>query len=410
MLRTCSLLLAIAACAAPPAQAQSTRREAIEQQRAARAANAEPYEPGALEGALLYVERNRIVERLSGTQDGWYPSIGSVTRGGGFALGGGWRRHFARERVLFNTGGAWSMRGYRTGRIELRFPRVARDRIELGVRARHRYFPQEDYYGLGAGSGKDDRSDYLLSETELAGFGLYRPVRWLSWGAQVAHLSPSIRAGTDSRYPDIASQFTPSTAPGLASQPNFLEMGTLLDVDYRDQPGNPRSGGRYAMILARISDRNGSAYDYSRVSAVAEQYFPVFDKKRAFAVRVVAHHYAPDAGATVPFYYLPSVGGRDTVRGYSDFRFRDNNALVFNAEYRWEAFAGLDMALFYDRGTVGHGWSDISLADMKQSYGLSFRFNTYKAVFMRADVAFGGEGTRTYIAFGAPLRIERYLR
>jgi len=410
MLRTCSVLLVVLACGIGPAGAQSTRREALEQQRAARAADAEPYEPGSLEGALLYVERSRVVERMFGTQDGWYPAVGSVKRGGGFALGAGWRRHFARERLLFNTVGAWTIRGYRTGRVEVRLPRLARDRLEFGVRARHSYFPQEDYYGIGAGSLKADRADYLFSETELAGFGIYRPIPWLSWGAQVAHLSPSIRAGTDSRYPDIANQFTPSTAPGLASQPNFLEVGTLVDVDYRDQPGNPRSGGRYAMILARVSDRNGSEYDYSRVSAVAEQYFPVFDKKRAFAVRVVAHHYSPDGGATVPFYYQPTVGGRDTVRGYSDFRFRDNNALVLNAEYRWEAFAGLDMALFYDRGTVGHHWSDLSLSDMKQSYGISFRFNTYKAVFMRADIAFGGEGTRTYLAFGAPLKIERYLR
>lgn len=410
MLRTSVLLLLLAVTLGAPVSAQTTRRETLEQQRAGRATDVAPYEPGKLEGALLYLQRNRIVERLFGTEDGWYPAIGSITRGGGFALGGGWRRHFAREQVLFNTSGAWTPRGYRIGRVEVRLPRLAHDRLEVGVRARHRYFPQEDYYGIGSATLKADRTDYLISETEYAGFGIYRPVPWFTWGVQVAHVSPSIRAGTDSRYPGTEDRFDAVTAPGLTSQPNFLETGTLFQVDYRDQPGNPRSGGRYAVYVARMDDREGRTFDFSRVTTVAEQYFPIFDKKRAFAVRVLTHHYSPASGAVVPFYYLPTMGGRDTVRGYSDFRFRDNNALVLNAEYRWEAFAGLDMALFYDRGAVAHEWRDLSFGDMKDSYGLSFRFNTYKAVFMRADIAFGGEGTRTYIAFGAPLKLERYIR
>jgi hypothetical protein len=410
MPRSSCFLFALVLAVAGPVEAQSTRRETLEQRRAARAAAAAPYAPGKLESALLYVQKNRILERLSGTQDGWYPLFGSVTRGGGLAFGGGWRRHFAQERVLFNANAAWTLRDYRNARVEVRFPRIARDRIEVGGRVRSRYFSQEDYYGIGAGSQKGDRTDYLLSETEVAGFGVYRPTSWFSAGVQVAHLSPSIRDGKDAQYTDITERFTPATAPGLLSQPDFLEAGTLLQVDYRDQPGNPRSGGRYALILARFDDRGDGTQSFSRVSGIAEQFFPIFDKKRVIAVRLIAHRYTPDAGAEVPFYYLPTVGGRDTLRGYSDYRFRDNNALVLNAEYRWEAFAGLDMALFYDRGGVARDWSGLSLGDMKQSYGISFRFNTYKSVFMRVGVALGGEGTRTYIAFGPPLKFERYLR
>ena len=37
---------------------------------------------------------------------------------------------------------------------------------------------------------------------------------------------------------------------------------------------------------------------------------------------------------------LPTIGGSDDVRGFEDFRFRDRNAVVLNAEYRWEAFSG----------------------------------------------------------------------
>ena len=85
--------------------------------------------------------------------------------------------------------------------------------------------------------------------------------------------------------------------------------------------------------------------------------------------------------------------------------------MLVNAEYRWEALSGVDMALFYDAGTVAPRWNDLTLAQLKQSWGIGLRFNTYKSIFMRTESAFGsGEGTRVYVAFGGPLRLQRYLR
>src|SRR5688572_25882677 len=43
--------------------------------------------------AKNWAERSQIVERLNGDVDGWYPRLGGMTRGGGFALGPGYRRH-----------------------------------------------------------------------------------------------------------------------------------------------------------------------------------------------------------------------------------------------------------------------------------------------------------------------------
>jgi hypothetical protein len=72
-----------------------------------------------------------------------------------------------------------------------------------------------------------------------------------------------------------------------------------------------------------------------------------------------------------------------------------------NAEYRWEAFAGLDMALFFDAGEVRPDWEQIDLQELKTSYGVGFRFNTFRSVFMRLDIgAGGGEGTQIFFKFG----------
>jgi hypothetical protein len=404
------VVLAWVLLAPAPTSAQDTRRELIEQQQNERAGKLAPYEPGRIESALTYIERNRLVERLFGG-DGLYPRIGSVQRGGGMAFGAGYRQPFEARRVVFDVNGAITTKGYKVGAAQVSLPRLLADHLTVTARARYRYFPQEDYFGIGPDSEKASRTNYLLEETEYAGIAALRIAPWLTWSWKVAHVSPRIGAGTDSRFPPIGELFTDATAPGLERQPDFLESGTLIEIDTRDQRGNPRSGTYISLLGARYGDLDDFGYDFSRVGGEIQHYFPIFDKKRVIAVRGAFNRYQPGAGSVMPFYYMLPLGGKDSIRGFADFRFRDLTAVLLNAEYRWEAFAGLDMALFYDLGDAAHDWDDLSLDRLKQSYGIGLRFNTYRAIFMRTEVAFGsGEGTRLFVAFGGPLRLERYLR
>ena len=101
----------------------------------------------------------------------------------------------------------------------------------------------------------------------------------------------------------------------------------------------------------------------------------------------------------VPFFLMPTVGGSEDLRGYREFRFRDKDSLVFNLEYRWEAFSGLDLALFGDAGNVFPKAGDIKLDKLKTSYGFGFRFNTERSVFWRIDVGFSPDGVRPFVKF-----------
>ena len=68
-----------------------------------------------------------------------------------------------------------------------------------------------------------------------------------------------------------------------------------------------------------------------------------------------------------------------------------------NAEYRWEAFSGLDMALFYGLGKVAPSVGDLELSRSRRTrYGIGFRFNTYKSVLFRVDIGFGGAKASSY--------------
>ena len=107
---------------------------------------------------------------------------------------------------------------------------------------------------------------------------------------------------------------------------------------------------------------------------------------------------APDA--RVPFYFLPFVGGGKTLRGFREFRFRDENAGVFNAEFRHQVHSMVHVAAFFDAGKVARNWQDIVPTDLKTSYGVGVRAGTDSRLFFRCDLAAGGdEGVRVFVKF-----------
>lgn len=399
-------LIVAFACAilAGPASAQepeaASREELLAKIREQKAQALQPYKPKGIEKALLYIEEHRIMERLT-IADGWYPRIGGLTTGGGFAGGAGYRRHLFHDRFLFNTSAAVSTKGYKEIDGDASLPGLLNGRLEIGASANWRDYPQEDFFGIGGDSLVTDRTNYALESTTVSGRVAIKPTRWLRVGTEVGYVSPTIGSGTDPRFPSIEAIFTDADAPGLAAQPSFVYKNAFVQVDYRDQPGNPRSGGLWQATYGLWNENELSQYDFGRFDAEAAHFFPIFDKKRVFALRARVSYVNNDPGNRVPFYFLPYIGGSDSLRGFKEFRFRDENVIFLNAEYRWEAFSGLDMALFFDAGEARADWEDIDLKDAKTSYGVGFRFNTFKSVFMRFDIGLGGgEGTQIFFKFG----------
>ena len=103
----------------------------------------------------------------------------------------------------------------------------------------------------------------------------------------------------------------------------------------------------------------------------------------------------------MPFFFMPTLGGNDTLRGFREYRFRGPHAILAQAEYRWEIWSGFDGALFYDAGKVADQRSDLNFKDLESDYGFGFRFNTNNGVMFRVDAAFGSkDGNHLYIVVG----------
>jgi outer membrane protein assembly factor BamA len=132
---------------------------------------------------------------------------------------------------------------------------------------------------------------------------------------------------------------------------------------------------------------------------MARQLIPVLRGNWVFDLSLRASTTTAADGDTVPFFLMPTLGGGSALRGYGNYRFRDRNALLFTAEYRWYAQEFVEMALFYDAGKVERRRADLDFDGLKSNVGIGLRLHTPGTTLARLELARGNEGFRLIISF-----------
>jgi hypothetical protein len=380
--------------------------QARQQQEAASSAAAQSSERaeggGFVDGAKRWAEKHRIVDRLNGDIDGWYPRLGGMTRGSGIAGGPGYRTHVFDDRVLLDFSAGISSKAYKVVDARARWIQAFENRIEIWTDFRYEDYPQEDFFGIGSDSSVDRRTSYDLDGTDFTVRGLVKPTTWSRLGATLGYMRPDVGPGADSNYPSIEALFTDAEAPGLDAQPDFVHTTLYGEIDYRDERGNPRRGGFYRLSVGFFNDTTLHQFDHRRLDGEVVQHVPLVpDRNHVLTGRVGFSYVNNETGERVPFYLLAYVGGVDTIRSYREFRFKDENALWLNLEYRWTAMKWVSLAAFVDAGEVRPDWEDIGPSGLKTGYGFGVRVHSTKQTFARLDFGTGGgEGWQIFIKFG----------
>jgi hypothetical protein len=404
-LATAFLVIAAAAAAQEPAakpapqeQEFATRAEADRARREAKDAEATAYRPNKVERAIDYVE-DRAIFLLD--REGFYPKLGSLSVSSGFAYGLGFR-----DRDLFSNQGeldlwaAASIQRYWGLEARMTFPRLAGRKLHLESWVGHRDSPEENFFGLGPDSERENRSDYDLRSTYVGGLGGVRPVKPVLIGGGVEFIRPRVRPGRNDRFQNIEDLFPIDDLPGFESRSNFLRSSAFAEVDYLE-PRNARRGGRYRVDFSHYDDRTFNLHTFNRTDVDLRQFIGFFGDRRVLAARAFVSTSDISAGQIMPFYFMPTLGGNDTLRGFRAQRFRGPHAILLQAEYRFEIWSALDAALFYDAGKVANRRSDLDFSNLESDYGFGFRFNTREAIILRVDAAFGSQdGKHLHIVFG----------
>jgi len=387
-------------------QEQSTepsgRAELLAAERDKKAAEATAPTRSKVERALYWYDNQYLLAKIFGGWNGLHLAGGDFPAGAGVKLGVGFTNPFGPtvdpngpnrpNRIEIDTVAAYSTRGYTRAAAAFGVSRLGGAPLDVRVRGQYFEFPQEDFFGLGQDSQEDDRTSYLHRGTDVGAALEWKPARLLDLAGGVSFLSPTIGSGTDTRFPSTETVFNPATVPGLSAQPDFVRTDASAALDWRDNPLHPHAGGRYGVQFADFRDRDLNRFDFRQVAIDVQQYVALPNRYRTLALHASAVLTDPYAGQEVPFYYQPTLGGSQELRGFREFRFRDRNRLLMSAEYRWEASWMLDGALFVDAGKVASKQRDLTLRDLDYSYGIGFRLHSNSAFVARLDLAFSREG------------------
>lgn len=387
------------ALAQAPLEPLATRADVLAHARETLAATSEPPRRSSLDRGLSWYDNQYLLTKIAGGWNGVHPAGGAFPAGAGLKFGVGFDRQLTPadadpalpNRMAVAARAAYSSRGYARLSAGVEARNIGGTPFDVTGFGQYYEFPQEDFFGFGMNSLEANRANYLLDAIEAGGAVAWRPARF-TLDAHLSFLNARIGRGTDSRFDSVEDRFDPGAIPGLGTETNFVKARASAGFDWRDNPLLPRSGGRYTLEVTRFDDRDLGRFDFWRADLSLHQYVPLPNRYRTLALRAEAAFTDASAGQSVPFYLQPTLGGANDLRGFREFRFRDQNSVLVGAEYRWEAWWALDGALFVDAGAVAPTRKAFALRDAEVSYGIGFRFHSNRAFVGRLDLAFSREG------------------
>lgn len=191
---------------------------------------------------------------------------------------------------------------------------------------------------------------------------------------------------------------------------------TALIFDTRDFEPNPTKGYYFELANEYSGKYIGSQFDFNKtfVQGRAYQKLP-FGKRTVLAGRFGAGNIF---GNKAPFFEfqdqwspegsINALGGKQSLRGYRANRFLARSIWFTNVELRLQlaetklrkqsfAFA---LAPFFDAGTVSNNWQDLTLKNIKTSYGGGLRIAWNQSTILSFDYGISKEDKLAYFGIG----------
>jgi hypothetical protein len=239
-----------------------------------------------------------------------------------------------------------------------------------------------------------------------------------------------VRGNSGESSPTIGALYDETAAPGLTSQPAFLQIGEgirlepnlfnnhlqlnyLVNFQQFFAPSNSTFsfrrwtidlGHNFPLYQNSVSsgpkDSNGPD---ECASAVGAAKCPSVSRNRTgtVGVRLLITESAASAGSAVPFYFQPTLGGSDingnsVLSSFQDYRFRAPNLLLLRENFEHSIWGPLGFTFAADEAKVALTRGDVDFGDLKHSFttGLTVRAGGFPQIFLLFAWG-GGEGHHT---------------
>ena len=383
-------------------------------------------------------------------------ATGSLPPQNGFGLGGAfvwskntrnWRLSWDVDAVGATSGGAWRAGGYMK---LIHTPHPKQPQIEVVTSAgesakandkakdvtpfTHPYtlfnlyaqtisLNKLNYFGEGNDSSLAGASLFGMTQT-IVGANAIKPVyEWpairklnLALLGEINGRFVDIRGKNGESVPSIDAVYTNATAPGLSSQPGFVQMsqgvrikpdtGDYLKLNYTgkfEEFFAPSSSTN--SFLRWTADLNHTFYLYGNAKSATtdtDQHGPdscahVNDKcpeiphtrnlSGFITARLLLSESINSATSAVPFYFQQTLGGQDidgnlTLGSYQDYRYRAPNLFLLQESFEHSIWGPFGFKFMADEGRVAVTRDDLGFSHLRHSFaaGLTLRAGAFPMV------------------------------
>jgi hypothetical protein len=353
--------------------------------------------------------------------------VGGFDQGAGFGFGmefttlkGGELKGFE-----FYARALGSTRLYRAGDLGVR---LGTNKTNAEIFFNYTRRTRDNFFDFGSLTSEDSETNFGIERRSYNGVFSHKFASRLVGGLYGAFSSTGAFRGEDDRDQPIDGLFsgnpgvaTPTTfLPGFQQNARLVSYGAFAEVDLRNNERGLTKGGyfygRFGGVDAVDTDNQFSDFGWNETELDGRVYIPVFSNKTSVALRGYAVLREPKGGSQIPFYEQAVYGGRSLGRGFTNARFRGNNAVLYSGEIRqtiWsmndENTRGLDLIVF---GDVGQVWGDnrsnidptilrnddFDSRNYRTGAGGGVQYRLSKSVAFRFEIGASNERTLGYIA------------
>jgi hypothetical protein len=288
-----------------------------------------------------------------------------------------------------------------------------------------------NYFGLGNDSPLVGKSVFGMTQT-IVGVNAIKPV--YEWAAirklnlallgEINGRFVDIRGENGQSAPSIETLYNNATAPGLASQPGFVQFAEGLRIkpviaDYVQL----NYMGKYEQFFAPSSsqnsfqrwtvDLNNTLYLYGYTQSAAKstvgtgpdscapsgEKCPEVPRSRnlngSINIRFLLSESMNSATSAVPFYFQQTLGGSDinsamSLGSYEDYRFRAPNILLLQESFEHSIWGPFGFKFMADQGRVALNRSDLDFNHLRHSFAGGFTLRAGGFPMVSIMFAWGG--------------------
>ena len=178
---------------------------------------------------------------------------------------------------------------------------------------------------------------------------------------------------------------------------NVFGLGIYSQYDTRDLIYYPQKGTFLEINIWGGNRLWGSDFNFTKAAFNYATYLSK-NVKHIWAFNISTEFNFGDT----PFHQLAFLGGSKILRGYTRGRFRDQNAIVFQAEHRTDLFWRLGAVAFAGVGGVGPNPIKDPIQNLRYTLGAGLRFQLIPRdrIHLRIDYGIGKNTSGFYLTVG----------